>query len=101
MTLVLSTEETMSDNIYTNRYIPKCVKIHLTWCNRDRLLKYIDQLKYSNFIEDLDKHIKRSEIVNFDFIYRKCGKYKQQQNSVKYYQAIRIRKGRKGPSLHV
>ena len=76
----------MSDKIYKNRYIAEYVKIDLKCCKRNGFLTYIDQIKYSNFIEDPEKHIEKTDIVNFDIIYRR--RYKEQQNSERYYQII-------------
>ena len=38
---------------------------------RKRLLTYIDQLKYSEFIKKLDKQIKQTKIVNFDMTHKR------------------------------
>ena len=78
----------MPDKIYTNRYIAEYVKSDLKWYERDGLLTYIDQLKCSNFIEDSGKHIARSDIINVDIIYKKCGLYKAQENSEKHHQTV-------------
>ena len=38
---------------FANNYIPECVPEDLPWYERDRLMTYIDQMKYKYFISDL------------------------------------------------
>ena len=63
----------MSDKIYVNKYIPEVDPEDLPWYERDDLMKYIDELKYRRFLSDLEAYLKKSELVNFEMIYARCG----------------------------
>ena len=57
---------------FQNNYIPKYVPSDLNWYERDRLMTYIDQLKYEEFIKDIDGHFQNTPIVNFDIIHKQA-----------------------------
>ena len=53
-----------------NDYIPEYFSSDLKWYERDGLLTYIDQLKCNRFLEDPDKHFRKTKVINFDIIYK-------------------------------
>ena len=54
-----------------NKYVPDCIPNDLKWYKRDGLLIWYDQIKCERFLEDPDRHINNTKIVNFDII-KKC-----------------------------
>ena len=50
-------------------------------------MTYIDNLKYKQFVEDMDSHFSRAEIPNFDLIHHQCRGDKL-QNSRRHYETI-------------
>ena len=67
-----------------NKFVQNYVPENLKWSERNGLLTYIDQLKYSEFSLDLDKE---AEVVNFDIIHSKCRGDKQSLTD-KDYQTV-------------
>lgn len=61
-----------------NKYIRNYVPSDLKWCERDGLLTYIDQLKYSEFMFDPDDNLKKAKVIHFDMIYKSI-KWDQRQ----------------------
>ena len=47
-------------------------------------MTYIDQMKYKDFISDLDLHIKNTQIINFEMIDAQC-RGQPHTHSDKYY----------------
>lgn len=72
---------------FANKYVPNCVPENLKLHKRDGFLTCIDQLKYSKFPSDPDKYLKQAEIVTFDMIYARRGRYKQSVTD-KHYQTV-------------
>ena len=54
---------------FVNKCIPEYVPEDLPWYERDRLITYIDQMKYKDFISDPDAHVKNTQIINFQMIH--------------------------------
>lgn len=79
----------MSGKIYVNKYIPEVDPEDLPWYERDDLMKYIDELKYKRFLSDPEASFKKSEVVNFEMIYARCG-CAPQQYSDNYYETVRV-----------
>ena len=48
-----------------------------------------DQLKYSNFLDDLDLYISCTRVVNFNMIYNDVGRYSEQSKPTKIYQTVK------------
>ena len=48
---------------------------------------YFDDLKYDNFVKDMESHFSRIKIVNFDIIHHECHGDKL-QNPRQYYETI-------------
>ena len=46
-------------------------KKNLKWYERDELMTQHDQIKCEEFLEDLDAHFQKLQIVNFDIIHSK------------------------------
>ena len=70
-----------------NSFIPPYVKENLKWYERDGLLTYIDQLKWSEFKNDRDTYINETKMVNFDIIHNehrgdKLIKTKKEYNTI-------------------
>ena len=57
---------------FVNKYVPDYAPDSLKWFERDGLLTYTDQLKYSEFISNPDQYLKESEVANFDMIHARC-----------------------------
>lgn len=57
---------------FVNKCIPEYVPEDLPWYERDRLITYIDQMKYKDFISDPDAHVKNTQIINFQMIHAQC-----------------------------
>ena len=73
--------------LLTNSYIPKKTeKKRYEWYKHD-LMTYIDNLKYKQFVEDMDSNFSRAEIPNFDLIHHQCRGDKL-QNSRRHYETI-------------
>lgn len=53
---------------YGGPYVPAYVFPNLKWYERDRLMTYIDQLKYSSFAENPDRWLRNHKVVNFYII---------------------------------
>ena len=70
-----------------NKFVPNYVPENLKWFERNGLLTYTDQLKYSEFSSDPDKDLKEAEIVNFDVINARCRGDKQSLTD-KHYQTV-------------
>ena len=70
-----------------NKYVPEYVPSNLKWFERDELLTYIDELKYSKFSRDPDKYLKEVEVLNFDMIHARCRDDKQSVTD-KQYQTV-------------
>ena len=47
-------------------------------------MTYIDQMKYNDFISDLDLHIENTQIINFEMIDAQC-RGQPHTHSDKYY----------------
>ena len=56
---------------------------------RDGLLTYIDQLKYSDFSAHPDSYISCTKVVNFDMIYKDVCRYSEQSKPTKFYQTVK------------
>ena len=67
-----------------NKFVQNYVPENLKSSERNGLLTYIDQLKYSEFSLDLDKE---AGVVNFDMIHAKCRDDKQSLTD-KDYQTV-------------
>ena len=78
----------MSDKILVNKNILELVPECLLWYERDRLPSYIDQLKYEDFISDLEKHLEKAKVINFEIIHVKCRRAPKQYSD-HYYQTNR------------
>ena len=52
------------DNAFVLKFVPK----NLKWYERDGLMTWYDQTKYEDFLENLDAHVQKLQIVNFDII---------------------------------
>lgn len=74
----------MSDKILVNKNILELVP----WYERDGLPSYIDQLKYEDLISDLDKHLEKEKVINFEIIHVKCRRAPKQYSD-HYYQTNR------------
>ena len=61
----------MDHEILTNCYIPKKTKKKYEWYEHN-LMTYIDNLKYDNFLNNMDSHFSNSKITNFDIIHHQC-----------------------------
>lgn len=73
---------------FVNKYISNYAPPNLRWWQRDGLLTYIDQLKYTDFTSHPDYYInKEAEVINFDMIHRRYRANKQ-CNSDRYYQTV-------------
>ena len=90
-----------------NKFVPNYFPEDLKWFERDGLLTYVDQIKYSEFSSDPDKYLKQAEVVNFDMIHARCRGDKQYLTD-KYYQTVvsddvknMPQKDKKKPFLHV
>lgn len=75
----------MSDKILVNKNILELVPEGLLWYERGGLPSYIDQLKYEDFISDLEKHLEKAKVINFHVKCRRAPK----QYSDHYYQTNR------------
>ena len=89
----------MSEKKFVNKHIPGYTPNNLKWYERDDLLIYIDQLKYEEFSSDLDRYLKKAEIINFDFIDKRC-RSDTQKFSDKYYQTVVSKDVEKMPQSH-
>lgn len=78
----------MSDKILVNKNILELVPEGLLWYERDGLPSYIDQLKYEDFISDLEKHLEKAKVINFEIIHIKCRRAPKQYSD-HYYQTNR------------
>ena len=58
--------------IFANSYVPEYVSEYLPWYECDGLMTYIDQLKWKEFISDLDTSMKNNKVINFEKIYAQC-----------------------------
>ena len=47
----------MSDKIFVNKYIPEVVPKDLPWYKEDKLMTYINQLKYKRFMSNPYKYL--------------------------------------------
>ena len=70
-----------------NNYVPNYAPSDLKWYERNRLLTYIEQLKYMKFISDPDKYLWNTERINFNRIYQRI-KRQEQEYSDKHYQNV-------------
>ena len=70
-------------NKFFRNYVPE----NLIWFERNGLLTYIDQLKYSEIFSDPDKHLTVAEVVNFDMIHARCSGDKESLTD-KHYQTV-------------
>ena len=52
-------------------------------------MTWIEQLKYSNFFDDLDWYISCTRVVNFNMIYKDVGRYSEQSKPTKFYQTLK------------
>ena len=68
-----------------NHVVPRYVANDLPWYERDGLMKWYDQVKCQEFLEDTDKHFKNLNIINFDIINSK-GKFSE--SKMKQYQSV-------------
>ena len=50
-------------------------------------MTYIDNLKYDNFLRDMDLHFSKVKVINFDIIHNQC-QGKKLENPEQYYQTI-------------
>ena len=51
-----------------NAFVPKFVPKNLKWNKQDGLLTWYDQTECEKFLEDLDAHFQKLQIVNIDII---------------------------------
>ena len=58
--------------IFANSYVPEYVPEDLPWYEHDGLITYIDQLKWKEFISDLNAVIKNTKAINFEMIHAQC-----------------------------
>lgn len=73
--------------VLTNTYIPKSKKGKYEWY-KHHLMIYFDDLKYDEFVSNMDGYFKNAKIINFDIIHHVCRGDKL-QNPQKYYKTIR------------
>ena len=50
-------------------------------------MTYIDDLKYHNFLKDMDSHVSRVKITNFNIIHHEC-RGDRLENPEQYYKTI-------------
>ena len=50
-------------------------------------MTYIDNLKYDNFVGDMDSHFSKAKVINFDIIHHQCRGNKLEKPE-QYYQTI-------------
>ena len=77
----------MTHQFLTNSYIPrKPEKEKYEWYEHD-LMKYIDDLRYKQFVENMDLYFSRAKITKFNiFHHRRRGD--PLQNSIRFYETI-------------
>ena len=66
--------------------LKKTQKRMYEWYEHD-LMTYIDDLKYENFVHNMDSHFSQAKVVNFDIIHHQCRGDKL-DNPEEYYQTI-------------
>ena len=71
-----------------NHVVPRYIANDLPWYERDGLMKWYDQVKCQEFLEDTDKHFKNLNIVNFGII---NSKGKLSESKMKQYQSVNHR----------
>ena len=55
----------------------------MKWYKHD-LMTYIDDLRYENFVRDIDSHFSKAKVINFNKTHHQCQSDKLEQ----YYQTI-------------
>lgn len=55
--------------IFANSFVPQYVPEDLPWYERDGLMTCVDQLKWKEFLFDLDAAIKNIKFINFEMIH--------------------------------
>ena len=57
---------------YGGGYIPKYVLSNLEWWKSNRLMTYIDQIKYQEFESNRKEWLNNNEVLNFDIKHNRC-----------------------------
>ena len=79
-------ESTAESDFHKYLYSKKTQRKKYEWYKHD-LMTYIDNLKYDNFLRDMDSHFSKVKVVNFDIIHNQC-QGKKLENPEQYYQTI-------------
>ena len=82
--------------IFANSYVLEYVSENLPWYERHGLMTYIDQLKWKEFISDLDASIKNKKVINFEKIRAQCRRTPCTRSD-QFYQTVREKNVAKMP----
>ena len=76
---------TSSAGIYTNTYIPEYVPDDLKWYERNGLDTWYNKNKCNEFLEDTDRYVHTTQIINIDII---RNQKQLPTNKLKQYQTV-------------